>query len=121
MATTLAVGSRALWPSDAAELRATLPPEVQAHIDLAGDWLSDDAAALPPDAKAPCDAVLLHAPRAAWAGVAQALAQRLGALVPLVTAEPGDAALPLERLLLERALSVNTAAAGGNASLMMLG
>jgi RHH-type proline utilization regulon transcriptional repressor/proline dehydrogenase/delta 1-pyrroline-5-carboxylate dehydrogenase len=28
--------------------------------------------------------------------------------------------LPLERLLLERALSVNTAAAGGNASLMML-
>ncbi|RPE66709.1 L-proline dehydrogenase /delta-1-pyrroline-5-carboxylate dehydrogenase [Tibeticola sediminis] len=121
LATTLAVGSRALWPSDAAELRATLPPEVQAHIDLAGDWLSDDAAALPPDAKAPCDAVLLHAPRAAWAGVAQALAQRPGALVPLVTAEPGDAALPLERLLLERALSVNTAAAGGNASLMMLG
>jgi RHH-type proline utilization regulon transcriptional repressor/proline dehydrogenase/delta 1-pyrroline-5-carboxylate dehydrogenase len=42
-------------------------------------------------------------------------------LVPLVTAEPDDAALPLERLLLERALSVNTAAAGGNASLMMLG
>ncbi|MCI4441816.1 MAG: trifunctional transcriptional regulator/proline dehydrogenase/L-glutamate gamma-semialdehyde dehydrogenase [Tibeticola sp.] len=121
LAATLAVGSRALWPSDAAELRATLPPEVQAHIDLAGDWLSAEAAALPPDAKAPCDAVLLHAPRAAWAGVAQALAQRPGALVPLVTAEPGDAALPLERLLLERALSVNTAAAGGNASLMMLG
>jgi RHH-type proline utilization regulon transcriptional repressor/proline dehydrogenase/delta 1-pyrroline-5-carboxylate dehydrogenase len=29
--------------------------------------------------------------------------------------------IPLERLVLERALSVNTAAAGGNASLMTIG
>jgi RHH-type proline utilization regulon transcriptional repressor/proline dehydrogenase/delta 1-pyrroline-5-carboxylate dehydrogenase len=33
---------------------------------------------------------------------------------------PGDPAVPLERLVVERALSLNTAAAGGNASLMMM-
>ena len=34
---------------------------------------------------------------------------------------PGAVDIPLERLLIERALSVNTAAAGGNASLMTIG
>jgi RHH-type proline utilization regulon transcriptional repressor/proline dehydrogenase/delta 1-pyrroline-5-carboxylate dehydrogenase len=41
--------------------------------------------------------------------------------VALIALEPGDPAVPLERLVMERALSVNTAAAGGNASLMTLG
>jgi delta 1-pyrroline-5-carboxylate dehydrogenase len=35
--------------------------------------------------------------------------------------EPGQSAVPLERLVVERALSINTAAAGGNVSLMTLG
>jgi RHH-type proline utilization regulon transcriptional repressor/proline dehydrogenase/delta 1-pyrroline-5-carboxylate dehydrogenase len=48
------------------------------------------------------------------------LAERDGALVPLVeTAE--DGVIPLWRLVAERALCVNTTAAGGNASLMTLG
>jgi RHH-type proline utilization regulon transcriptional repressor/proline dehydrogenase/delta 1-pyrroline-5-carboxylate dehydrogenase len=34
---------------------------------------------------------------------------------------PGETAIALESLLLERSLSVNTAAAGGNASLMTIG
>ncbi|EGH49399.1 trifunctional transcriptional regulator/proline dehydrogenase/pyrroline-5-carboxylate dehydrogenase [Pseudomonas syringae pv. pisi str. 1704B] len=33
----------------------------------------------------------------------------------------GETNVPLERLVIERALSVNTAAAGGNASLMTIG
>jgi len=33
----------------------------------------------------------------------------------------GETDIPLERLLIEHALSVNTAAAGGNASLMTIG
>jgi len=38
-----------------------------------------------------------------------------------VTALPeGESGIPLERLVVERALSVNTAAAGGNASLMTM-
>ena len=35
--------------------------------------------------------------------------------------QPGTTDIPLERLMIERALSVNTAAAGGNASLMTIG
>jgi RHH-type proline utilization regulon transcriptional repressor/proline dehydrogenase/delta 1-pyrroline-5-carboxylate dehydrogenase len=47
------------------------------------------------------------------------LASREGALVPAI--ETGeDAAIPLWRLLAERAICVNTTAAGGNASLMTL-
>lgn len=48
------------------------------------------------------------------------LAAREGALVPLIETTEGIA-IPLWRLVAERALCVNTTAAGGNASLMTLG
>uniref|UniRef100_UPI0025EDA05A bifunctional proline dehydrogenase/L-glutamate gamma-semialdehyde dehydrogenase PutA n=1 Tax=Rugamonas sp. TaxID=1926287 RepID=UPI0025EDA05A len=48
------------------------------------------------------------------------LAARSGALVALIDTS-GEVAIPLWRLLAERALCVNTTAAGGNASLMTLG
>jgi RHH-type proline utilization regulon transcriptional repressor/proline dehydrogenase/delta 1-pyrroline-5-carboxylate dehydrogenase len=35
--------------------------------------------------------------------------------------EPGEMPMAVERLLIERVVSVNTAAAGGNASLMTVG
>jgi len=47
------------------------------------------------------------------------LAAREGALVGTI-ATTQEAAIPLWRLVAERALCVNTTAAGGNASLMML-
>ena len=47
------------------------------------------------------------------------LAEREGALVPLILCSE-DGAIPLWRLLAERALCVNTTAAGGNASLMTI-
>ena len=53
-------------------------------------------------------------------GLLQRLAERPGAIVGL-THEPAGSAVPLERLVLERAMSINTAAAGGNASLMAIG
>ncbi len=46
------------------------------------------------------------------------LAAREGAIVPLIVVD--QAHYPLERLLVEKAVSINTAAAGGNASLMRL-
>jgi len=53
------------------------------------------------------------------AGVREQLAARDGALVSVIdTTEEGD--IPLWRLVAERALCVNTTAAGGNASLMTL-
>ena len=50
----------------------------------------------------------------------QQIAQRKGAIISVQGFSRGETALLLERLLHERALSVNTAAAGGNASLMTI-
>jgi RHH-type proline utilization regulon transcriptional repressor/proline dehydrogenase/delta 1-pyrroline-5-carboxylate dehydrogenase len=49
------------------------------------------------------------------------LAQRPGAIVSLQASAPGERVASFDRLLVERSVSVNTAAAGGNASLMTLG
>lgn len=49
----------------------------------------------------------------------QTLARRDGALIPLLLVEQGG--YNLHRLVVERAISVNTTAAGGNASLMSIG
>ena len=38
LAAVLAVGSRALWPSDAASLHGVLPPAVRTRIALVADW-----------------------------------------------------------------------------------
>ncbi|KAH1281710.1 hypothetical protein KXX11_004149 [Aspergillus fumigatus] len=53
--------------------------------------------------------------------VMQRIAARPGPIVGVRAFAPGDADIPLESLVVERALSVNTAAAGGNASLMTIG
>ena len=72
-------------------------------------------------------AALPTAPEVVWfdgdaaqlVALQQALAQRPGPVVPVVTGAP-DAAQPPAGLLTERTVSVNTAAAGGNATLMAL-
>ena len=48
------------------------------------------------------------------------MALRPGAIVGVVGLQPGETHIPLERLVVERSLSINTAAAGGNASLMTM-
>ncbi|MCE7878736.1 MAG: hypothetical protein DYH14_15760, partial [Betaproteobacteria bacterium PRO3] len=75
-----------------------------------------------PDATdAPLDLVLLHGSVDELAAVQRKLAERAGPVVGVERFEPGDTRIPLERLVVERALSVNTAAAGGNATLMTIG
>ncbi|MMZ71819.1 Bifunctional protein PutA [compost metagenome] len=49
------------------------------------------------------------------------VAKRAGAIVGVHGLSSGETSIALERLVIERALSVNTAAAGGNASLMTIG
>ncbi|MCK6426548.1 MAG: trifunctional transcriptional regulator/proline dehydrogenase/L-glutamate gamma-semialdehyde dehydrogenase [Burkholderiaceae bacterium] len=113
LAAVLAAGSRAVWPAEAAALRARLPAALQPEITLHADPL---AAGLDVD----LDAVLHQGSAASLQATCRALAQRPGPIVG-VTALGEDAAdLPLLPLLVERTLSLNTAAAGGNASLMML-
>ncbi|MBS0430555.1 MAG: trifunctional transcriptional regulator/proline dehydrogenase/L-glutamate gamma-semialdehyde dehydrogenase, partial [Proteobacteria bacterium] len=115
LAAVLAVGSRALWPDspETRALHAALPTEVRPVIGFAPDW----RAAAGPD----FDAVLHHGSPDALRAVGEALAARPGAIVGAQGLAPGDTAIVLDRLLLERSLSVNTAAAGGNAHLMTLG
>jgi RHH-type transcriptional regulator, proline utilization regulon repressor / proline dehydrogenase / delta 1-pyrroline-5-carboxylate dehydrogenase len=64
------------------------------------------------------DAVLFAGEPEAGAILRRRLADRDGALVPLI--EAGEGGYELHRLVVERALSVNTTAAGGNASLMSM-
>jgi RHH-type proline utilization regulon transcriptional repressor/proline dehydrogenase/delta 1-pyrroline-5-carboxylate dehydrogenase len=108
----LAAGGRVLWPADQAALLPALPPALQARVQRVQDWTR---------AEAHFDAVLLHGDAAQRLQVAAQLAQRPGPIVPLQAFDPGDADMPLERLLVERSVSINTAAAGGNASLMAIG
>ena len=113
LAAVLAVGSHALWQGDAAaRLRQRLPAAVQQQVLLAdGEVLREPTVGV----------VLQHGSGAELQRSAETLAQRPGAIVLLHGFAPGDAAIDLDRLVLERSLSVNTAAAGGNASLMTIG
>jgi RHH-type proline utilization regulon transcriptional repressor/proline dehydrogenase/delta 1-pyrroline-5-carboxylate dehydrogenase len=112
LAAVLAVGSRAVWPSDARALLERLPLEVRDHVSLAQDWTR---------AEVTIDAVVQHGDAAALLATAALLTTQPGPIIGLTGLAPGDARVPLERLVVERSLSVNTAAAGGNASLMTLG
>ena len=111
LAAVLAVGSQAVWPSTALALRERLPAVVREHISLAQDW-SRPAVAF--------DAVLHHGAPASWLATASALATRPGPIISVTGLAPGESRVPLERLVIERSLCINTAAAGGNASLMTI-
>ena len=112
-AAVLATGGTALWPNAQAHLRTPLPTLVQAQIQLQDNTLNDGTLEL--------DAVLHHGDAPSLQAVCTALARRAGPIVGVTALQPGATDIPLERLLIERALSVNTAAAGGNASLMTIG
>ena len=107
----LAVGSRAVWPAQSRALCERLAPGLREHITLAQDWQA---------ASVHFDAVLHTGPTAERLQVLAALAQRPGAIVGLTAFDPASGGLALARLVTERSLSINTAAAGGNASLMTL-
>ena len=114
LAAVLAVGGSAVWPeSDLTKaLFPRLPKEIQAKIKRVADWTKDDVV---------FDAVLHHGDSDQLRAVCQQVAQRGGAIVGVHGLSQGETAIALERLVIERALSVNTAAAGGNASLMTIG
>jgi RHH-type proline utilization regulon transcriptional repressor/proline dehydrogenase/delta 1-pyrroline-5-carboxylate dehydrogenase len=88
-----------------------LPPQVKAKVVL-HDLTLPNAISV--------DAALLHADAAAALRTQAWLAKRAGAIVTLTVMPPGESAVPLARLVSERSISSNTAAAGGNASLMTL-
>jgi RHH-type transcriptional regulator, proline utilization regulon repressor / proline dehydrogenase / delta 1-pyrroline-5-carboxylate dehydrogenase len=66
------------------------------------------------------DAVLHAGTADSLRDLLKTLAARPGAIIGVTTLQ-GDTVPALERLMIERSLSINTAAAGGNASLMTIG
>ena len=104
----LATGNRVLLAGSSVPraLVNMLPPAVREQLRIEPDWMHAAAAVLyagPAD-----DAYRLR----------NELAARDGARVPLIATDDGD--FLLYRLTAERVVSVNTTAAGGNASLMTL-
>jgi len=85
-------------------IRHGLPASLQAHCRLSEDLLTE-----------PIDLLLCDGDAALATLWRQRLAERPGPIVPLLTPPYRP-----ERLIHERSLSVNTAAVGGNASLMTL-
>jgi len=69
----------------------------------------------------PLDTVLFEGSPASLLTVLDQLAQRPGPIVNVFAVDDPQAPLPAEAVWVERSLSINTAAAGGNASLTALG
>jgi RHH-type transcriptional regulator, proline utilization regulon repressor / proline dehydrogenase / delta 1-pyrroline-5-carboxylate dehydrogenase len=110
LAACFATGNRVVVTSlTAALLPAGLPDSVRAAIDVT------EEKSLPTVNLA---MALVEADQIAE--LSSRLASRDGALVPVIETS-GSEAVPLWRLVAERAVCVNTTAAGGNASLMTLG
>ena len=107
IAATLATGNTVVVSGSTAQLLPSgLPEVVRSRIEVVADLATQDL-----------HLALIDAPLVAqWR---QDLAARDGALVPLLSVLE-DAPLDLWRLVAERALCINTTAAGGNASLMTL-
>ena len=111
LAAVLAVGSDAVWPDSARALHASLPAPVRERVAARRRLDRFDG---------PLRAALHHGSRESLLSVLARLAGRPGPIVGVDGLAPGDSSIALERLVVERALSINTAAAGGNATLMTL-
>jgi RHH-type proline utilization regulon transcriptional repressor/proline dehydrogenase/delta 1-pyrroline-5-carboxylate dehydrogenase len=110
LAAALATGNKAMVLSSSSSLMpADLPAAVKEQIQSAGSLATcgDDFQ------------IVLVEPKLSNE-IKPLLAARSGALVATIETT-AEAAIPLWRLVAERALCVNTTAAGGNASLMTLG
>ncbi|EPE7488538.1 trifunctional transcriptional regulator/proline dehydrogenase/L-glutamate gamma-semialdehyde dehydrogenase [Cronobacter universalis] len=114
LAAATSAGSRVLWVDEPLQrtLAKQLPATVNAIIDFAKpDVLFSQF----------FDAVIYHGDSDQLRALCEKVAARDGAIVSVQGFARGETNLLLERLWLERSLSVNTAAAGGNASLMTIG
>jgi RHH-type proline utilization regulon transcriptional repressor/proline dehydrogenase/delta 1-pyrroline-5-carboxylate dehydrogenase len=114
LAGALATGCEVLWEEDGLhrDLAKQLPKAVSARIHFAKpEGLTSQ----------PFDAVIYHGDSDQLRELCEQVAARDGAIVSVQGFARGETKLLLERLYVERSLSVNTAAAGGNASLMTIG
>ncbi len=114
-AAVLATGNRALFSGAAGEALVAALPAPLKHYASVRDG-----------AEAPFDAVLFEGDSDELLALVKEVAKRNGPIVSVQGVATnalanGDEDYALERLLTERSVSVNTAAAGGNANLMTIG
>lgn len=107
----MAIGAVALLSDKHLNIRGQLPEAIQKHIQLVKDWQKTDTH---------FDTVLYHGDSDQLAEVCRIVATRKGPIISVHGFARAETNIPLERLLIERSISVNTAAAGGNASLMTI-
>jgi RHH-type proline utilization regulon transcriptional repressor/proline dehydrogenase/delta 1-pyrroline-5-carboxylate dehydrogenase len=109
LAAVLVTGNRALVLADGGQVLANLPAEVKERVRFIGGAELDGL-----------DIHMALVENGLPGGLQVKLAARTGAIVGIVDTQQ-NAPVALWRLVAERALCVNTTAAGGNASLMTLG
>lgn len=112
LAAVTACGSQVLWPDDAEhrQQRSALPDAVRNCIHLSTEAIDSTY-----------DAVIFHGDADQLSALCQRVANRSGPIAIVQGYTQGETDIILERFLFERSTSVNTAAAGGNASLMTIG
>ncbi|EMC4268733.1 trifunctional transcriptional regulator/proline dehydrogenase/L-glutamate gamma-semialdehyde dehydrogenase [Cronobacter sakazakii] len=114
LAAATSAGSRVLWVDE--PLQRTLANQLPAAVNAIIDFAKPDVLF-----SQRFDAVIYHGDSDQLRALCEKVAARDGAIVSVQGFARGETNLLLERLWLERSLSVNTAAAGGNASLMTIG
>ncbi|EOC0227880.1 trifunctional transcriptional regulator/proline dehydrogenase/L-glutamate gamma-semialdehyde dehydrogenase, partial [Cronobacter sakazakii] len=114
LAAATSAGSRVLWVDE--PLQRTLAKQLPAAVNAIIDFAKPDVLF-----SQRFDAVIYHGDSDQLRALCEKVAARDGAIVSVQGFARGETNLLLERLWLERSLSVNTAAAGGNASLMTIG
>ena len=107
----LAIGGTPIWPTERLEQTGGLARDLVGQLIGCDDWEASDAR---------FDLVLLNGSKQQALHAQQLLARKAGAIVGLWRGEPGARQIPLERLVIERSVSNNTTASGGNTSLMRL-
>ncbi|BAO00551.1 PutA protein [Candidatus Pantoea carbekii] len=112
LAAVTSLGSKVLWQDDELHrtLRYSLPATLQQRIELTKNVLSREF-----------NAVIYHGDVEPLHNLCKQIASREGAIISVQSFSRGETNLLLERLLVERSLSVNTAATGGNTNLMTVG
>uniref|UniRef100_UPI00234B230A trifunctional transcriptional regulator/proline dehydrogenase/L-glutamate gamma-semialdehyde dehydrogenase n=1 Tax=Providencia sp. PROV033 TaxID=2949765 RepID=UPI00234B230A len=114
LSAVLASGCQTLWENSELhqKLFKSLPEKVRKTISFTKDWQNT---------MEPIEGVIYHGDCDQLKHVCEAIAKRKGPIISVQGFERGETNLLIERLVHERSLSVNTAAAGGNASLMTIG
>ncbi|WWP00461.1 MAG: trifunctional transcriptional regulator/proline dehydrogenase/L-glutamate gamma-semialdehyde dehydrogenase [Candidatus Dasytiphilus stammeri] len=113
LALVISTGSKALWKENEIhrKIYQSLPVPVQTIISFAVDVFSTDIK---------FDTVIYHGDETILRAICIKLANLEGPIIPVYSFANGETNILLDQFLLERSLSINTTAAGGNTSLMSM-